>query len=152
MLPPLLHAMGSVKPWQMKRSPSLRHDPRSYYERYYLELSPYLHEARRYRFELDEACEWLNITTVFRPTLAFLRASVLSAFRALRKQVCNASRCICAVCSSTVEYILNQILAQSEIAMNELLSSEFSLKARYPGERKSRRVQEQQAFSTHLPR
>jgi hypothetical protein len=62
-LPPLIHAMGSVKPWQMKPRPSPLQDLRTYYERYYLELSPYLHAARRYRMELGEEYEWLNIST-----------------------------------------------------------------------------------------
>lgn len=62
-LPTFLHAMGSVKPWQMQTAPSLFRNTRAYYERYYLELSPYMHVARGYREELEETGEWLEIST-----------------------------------------------------------------------------------------
>src|SRR5271163_4645334 len=48
-LPPLLHAMGAVKPWRAPNHPKLLGDFRDYYERTYLELSPYVHLASRYR-------------------------------------------------------------------------------------------------------
>jgi hypothetical protein len=62
-LPPLVHAMGSVKPWNMTDRPSLMGQPRDYYERNYLELSPYVHLARQYRAELDAETDWLDIRT-----------------------------------------------------------------------------------------
>jgi hypothetical protein len=62
-LPPLVHAMGSVKPWKMPVKPSLMRQPRDYYERVYLELSPYVHLARQYREQLQEETEWLNVRT-----------------------------------------------------------------------------------------
>lgn len=62
-LPPLLHAMGTVKPWLMPEHPSLVNDFRGYYERVYLELSPYLHVARQYRHVMDESCPWMDIQT-----------------------------------------------------------------------------------------
>ena len=74
-LPPLIHAMGSVKPWQMAARPSLFREPRAYYERYYLELSPYLHTARQYRTQLEEPADWMDIWT--RPA----QASHLASFR-----------------------------------------------------------------------
>ena len=61
--PPLFHAMGTVKPWRMDSDPSLLRNPRSYYERYYLELSPYVHAARQYGEDLHEASDWLKIRT-----------------------------------------------------------------------------------------
>ena len=63
-LPPLIHAMGTVKPWKMPDRPSLTGQPRVYYERVYLELSPYLHLARQYRAELQEEAAWLDIQTI----------------------------------------------------------------------------------------
>ncbi|WP_263360178.1 hypothetical protein [Acidicapsa ligni] len=63
-LPPLLHAMGSVKPWKMPEQPSLLKQPRDYYERVYLELSPYVHMARQYRDRLQEKTNWLEIRTI----------------------------------------------------------------------------------------
>jgi hypothetical protein len=62
-MPPLIHAMGTVKPWQMPVRPSLFRSPRDYYERNYLELSPYVHYARQYRSRLDENTSWLDIRT-----------------------------------------------------------------------------------------
>ncbi len=63
-MPPLIHAMGTVKPWAMPERPGLWRSPRDYYERAYLELSPYVHFARRYRAELEEEAEWLEIRTL----------------------------------------------------------------------------------------
>jgi hypothetical protein len=58
-LPPLVHAMGTVKPWLMKRSPSLLKQSREYYESTYLALSPYVHLARGYQSELQEDVGWI---------------------------------------------------------------------------------------------
>jgi hypothetical protein len=63
-MPPLIHAMGSVKPWKMAERPGLLASPRDYYERTYLELSPYAHFARKYRFLLDEEAGWLEVRTL----------------------------------------------------------------------------------------
>jgi hypothetical protein len=63
-MPPLIHAMGTVKPWRMPERPGLLRSPRDYYERTYLELSPYVHSARQYRSELDEEVGWLDIRTL----------------------------------------------------------------------------------------
>lgn len=68
-LPPLIHAMGSVKPWRMPAHPSPLRAPRDYYERVYLELSPYVHVARGYEDEIaeDDAAEsndWLRLHTL----------------------------------------------------------------------------------------
>lgn len=64
-MPPLLHAMGSVKPWSMPDRPGLFSAPRDYYERTYLELSPYVHFARQYRPQLEEDNSgWLDIRTI----------------------------------------------------------------------------------------
>jgi hypothetical protein len=63
-MPPLIHAMGSVKPWRMPDRPSLFRSLRDYYERTYLELSPYVHYARQYRPHLDENTSWLDIQTL----------------------------------------------------------------------------------------
>ena len=62
-MPPLIHAMGSVKPWDMPSRPGLLRSPRDYYERTYLELSPYLHYARQYRHPLEEETAWMDIRT-----------------------------------------------------------------------------------------
>jgi hypothetical protein len=62
-LPPLLHAMGSVKPWRAPTHPHLLRQPRAYYERTYLELSPYVHLARQYRPLLNDECDWMDIQT-----------------------------------------------------------------------------------------
>lgn len=64
-MPPLIHAMGSVKPWKMPAKPNLLHSPRDYYERTYLELSPYVHAARKFRSVLDEEVGWLDIRTLY---------------------------------------------------------------------------------------
>jgi hypothetical protein len=63
-LPPLLHAMGSVKPWQAPSRPRLLSQPRNYYERNYLELSPYLHVSREYRSLIGEDTSWMDIQTL----------------------------------------------------------------------------------------
>jgi hypothetical protein len=63
-MPRLIHAMGSVKPWRMPDRPSCFRSLRDYYERTYLELSPYVHYARQYRSYLDEDTSWLDIQTV----------------------------------------------------------------------------------------
>jgi hypothetical protein len=63
-LPPLLHAMGTVKPWRAPNHPKLLGDFRNYYERTYLELSPYVHLARRYRALLGEDADWMDLHTV----------------------------------------------------------------------------------------
>lgn len=63
-LPPLLHAMGAVKPWRAPNHPKLLGDFRNYYERTYLELSPYVHFARRYRLLLDEDTGWMDLHTL----------------------------------------------------------------------------------------
>jgi hypothetical protein len=63
-MPQLIHAMGSVKPWRMPKRPSFFGSMRDYYERTYLELSPYVHYAREYRARLDEDTSWLDIQTL----------------------------------------------------------------------------------------
>jgi hypothetical protein len=63
-LPPLLHAMGKIKPWRAPVHPRLAREFRDYYERTYLELSPYVHIARQYRSSLDEDTSWTDIQTV----------------------------------------------------------------------------------------
>jgi hypothetical protein len=62
-MPPLIHAMGSIKPWRMPEHPSLFRDPSNYYERTYLELSPYVHFARSYIDALMENSSWLENQT-----------------------------------------------------------------------------------------
>jgi hypothetical protein len=59
-MPPLIHAMGSMKPWRMPEHPRLLQDPGIYYERTYLELSPYVHFARSYGGALMEKATWLE--------------------------------------------------------------------------------------------
>jgi hypothetical protein len=63
-LPPLIHAMGSVKPWRMNQRPRFLRTPRDYYERAYLELSPYVHFARQYRSCLGESVDWMETRTL----------------------------------------------------------------------------------------
>jgi hypothetical protein len=63
-MPPLIHAMGAVKPWRMPAHPSPFRSLRDYYERTYLELSPYVHYARQYRSHLEESTSWLDIQTL----------------------------------------------------------------------------------------
>ena len=62
-MPPLIHAMGTVKPWNMPENPGVVSSPRDYYERAYLELSPYVHIARQFRHDLDEELGWLDVRT-----------------------------------------------------------------------------------------
>jgi len=62
-LPLLLHAMGTVKPWRAPKHPQLMLKPREYYERTYLELSPYVHIARQYRSLLSEESSWMDLQT-----------------------------------------------------------------------------------------
>jgi hypothetical protein len=62
-MPPLIHAMGSVKPWRMPEHPRLLGNLGDYYERTYLELSPYVHFARFYRAALMESSTWLENQT-----------------------------------------------------------------------------------------
>jgi hypothetical protein len=63
-MPPFIHAMGTIKPWNMPARPGILREPRAYYERVYLELSPYVHFARQYRLDLEEQAEWLNRRTL----------------------------------------------------------------------------------------
>jgi hypothetical protein len=63
-MPPLVHAMGSTKPWQMPERPDVTGSPRDYYERVYLELSPYVHYARQYRDQLEDKASWLENRTL----------------------------------------------------------------------------------------
>jgi hypothetical protein len=64
-MPPLIHAMGTIKPWAMPERPAFLRAPRDYYERTYLELSPYVHFAKEYRSELGGEEEgWLETRTV----------------------------------------------------------------------------------------
>ena len=63
-MPPLIHAMGTVKPWNMPEHPTIIRESRAYYERVYLELSPYMHFARQYRNDLEEKADWLNVRTL----------------------------------------------------------------------------------------
>jgi hypothetical protein len=63
-MPPLMHAMGTIKPWVMPPHQGLLRRPRDYYERTYLELSPYVHFARQYRSHLDENADWLKVHTL----------------------------------------------------------------------------------------
>lgn len=63
-LPPLLHAMGAVKPWNMSDRPSPRRDFKNYYERLYLESSPYVTVARRYRRLFGADAHWLELQSL----------------------------------------------------------------------------------------
>lgn len=63
-MPRLIHAMGSVKPWRVPNRPSLFRSLRNYYERTYLELSPYVHYARQYRSLMQEDTCWLDTQTL----------------------------------------------------------------------------------------
>ncbi len=63
-MPPLIHAMGKIKPWSMPSHPAIIRESRAYYERVYLELSPYVHFARQYRTDLEEEADWLNVRTL----------------------------------------------------------------------------------------
>ena len=84
-MPQLIHAMGSVKPWRMPDRPSCFRSLRDYYERTYLELSPYVHFARQYRSNLDEDTSWLDIQTFagrVGSTMAFNRPQLKGAVQA----------------------------------------------------------------------
>jgi len=48
----------------MPKQPRPLQSPRDYYERTYLELSPYLHFARKYLSLLDEDSDWLKVSTL----------------------------------------------------------------------------------------
>ncbi len=70
-LPPFIHAMGTIKPWQivdeevMIKKLELAHKSRLlqilriYYEQFYIELSPYVHLAQQYRETMEEPDSWL---------------------------------------------------------------------------------------------
>ena len=84
-MPRLIHAMGSVKPWRMPERPSAFRSLRDYYERTYLELSPYVHYARQYRSHLQEDTQWLDIQTFagrLGSTISFNRPQLKGAFQA----------------------------------------------------------------------
>jgi hypothetical protein len=84
-MPQLIHAMGSVKPWRMPDRPLFFRSLRDYYERTYLELSPYVHYARQYRSQLDENTSWLDIQTLagrVGSTMAFNRPQLKGVFQA----------------------------------------------------------------------
>jgi hypothetical protein len=49
----------------MADKPSILSSPRDYYERSYLELSPYVHTARQFRAALDEEAGWMDIQTMY---------------------------------------------------------------------------------------
>jgi hypothetical protein len=85
-MPLLLHAMGTVKPWRMPDRPSLFCSMRDYYERTYLELSPYVHYARQYRSQLDEDTRWLE-TQTFTGRVG----SIMALNRPELKGVCQAT-------------------------------------------------------------
>jgi hypothetical protein len=75
-LPPLLHAMGSVKPWNMAFEPTPRVDFRGYYERLYLESSPYVSVARQYREALQEnGPHWLELQSTLSKMSMLLTAN-----------------------------------------------------------------------------
>lgn len=63
-LPPILHAMGAVKPWRAVSHPKPFTNFREYYERAYLELSPYVHVARHYGSLLEEDTDWMELHTI----------------------------------------------------------------------------------------
>jgi len=63
-MPSLIHAMGTTKPWNMPAHPAIIRESRAYYERVYLELSPYVHFARQYRNNMAEQTDWLNVRTL----------------------------------------------------------------------------------------
>ena len=84
-MPPLIHAMGVVKPWRMPDRPSFFRSLRDYYERTYLELSPYVHYARQYRSSLDENTCWLDTKTLAARVgsiMAFNRPQLKGVFQA----------------------------------------------------------------------
>ena len=63
-MPSLIHAMGTTKPWNMPAHPAIIRESRAYYERVYLELSPYVHFARQHRNNMAEQADWLNVHTL----------------------------------------------------------------------------------------
>ena len=83
-LPPFIHAMGSVKPWQMNDNEfmvqklelisksSLTQNIRLLYEKNYLELSPYVHLARQYQSSVNEPTEWMDKSTLLGKFSQFL--------------------------------------------------------------------------------
>jgi hypothetical protein len=83
-LPPLIHAMGSVKPWQMTDNElmiqrldltlknSLIQNMRLFYEKLYLELSPYVNLAQQYQSSVNEPTEWINKSTLLGKISNFL--------------------------------------------------------------------------------
>lgn len=94
-MPQFVHAMGSVKPWRMPDHPSLFRSPRDYYERTYLELSPYVHYARQYRSQLEEDTCWLDIQTVagrVGTTVAFNQPQLKGAVQATIHSVVSPTR------------------------------------------------------------
>lgn len=62
-LPPLIHMLGREKPWDYPGVPSLRADARDYLELAAIELSPYVSVARRYKDDLGEPADWLDVRT-----------------------------------------------------------------------------------------
>lgn len=94
-MPMLIHAMGSVKPWRMPDRPSFFRSRRDYYERTYLELSPYLHYARQYRSDLDENTSWLDVQTLtgrVGSTLAFSRPQLKGGLQSIIHRTLSAQR------------------------------------------------------------
>ena len=89
-MPRLIHAMGTVKPWNMPVRPSSFRAIRDYYERAYLELSPYVHYARQYRSHLDEDTRWLDTQTLAGragSAMAFNRPELKGLFQATLHRV-----------------------------------------------------------------
>lgn len=72
-LPPLVHAQRD-KPWQLAQVPPAVREPRRYFARAYMELSPYTHVARRYQDQLGEPADWATVSTGLAKTLRFLAA------------------------------------------------------------------------------
>ena len=69
-LPPFLHAMR-LKPWSIRRVPAPT-DPMQYFQAVYAEISPYTCEARTYRGELGEPCEWMEMHALPAKLLRFV--------------------------------------------------------------------------------
>ncbi|BCS54958.1 nucleotide-diphospho-sugar transferase [Geobacter sp. SVR] len=57
-IPPFLHSQV-YKPW-LKSLPDEEKGIRQYFNRLYLDLSPYTLEARKFRSEMDEDCSWIK--------------------------------------------------------------------------------------------
>jgi hypothetical protein len=55
--------MGTIKPWRAPQAVSLWRSRRDYYERLYLELSPYVNAARAYKKQLGGDQDWMQIKT-----------------------------------------------------------------------------------------